>query len=76
MVPLDDIFSFCCIICTTQLGLEVVVCKCAEGTFNPIIYDTDKDVKRIPVPKQTPAGLPLISDLHLNTEPLTTTLWL
>ena len=41
-VPLDGILSFCCINCTTQLG---VVCKLAEGELNPTVYVTDKDVE-------------------------------
>jgi len=31
-VPLDGIPSFWCVNCTTQLG---VICKLAEGAFNP-----------------------------------------
>jgi len=41
-VPLDDIPSFHCINCNTQLG---VISKLAKGVLNPIIYIIDKDVK-------------------------------
>ena len=42
-VPLDGIFSFWCIDCTTQLG---VICKLAEGSLDPTVYVIDKDIKQ------------------------------
>ena len=41
-VPLDSIPPFCCVNCTTQLG---VISKLAEGTLNPTVLVIDKDVK-------------------------------
>ena len=41
-VPLGAIPSFCCISCTTQLG---VICKLPEEALNPIIYVMDRDVE-------------------------------
>ncbi|KAK4806259.1 LOW QUALITY PROTEIN: hypothetical protein QYF61_013403 [Mycteria americana] len=40
-VPLDDIPSFWCVNCTTQLG---VICKLAEGALNPTVYVVDEDI--------------------------------
>ena len=42
-VPLDGIPSFGCIDCTTEFG---VICKLAEGTFDPTVYVIDKDMKQ------------------------------
>ena len=49
-VSLDSIPSFCHSKCTTQRG--VILSKLGEGTLNPPVDVTDKDV----VPGQTPGG--------------------
>lgn len=41
-VPLDDVSSFCCVNCTTQLS---AVSKLAQGTLNPTAYVIDKDAE-------------------------------
>jgi len=41
-VPPDSIPSFCCVNCTTQLG---VTSKLGEGAFNPTVCLFDKDVE-------------------------------
>ncbi|KAK4827791.1 hypothetical protein QYF61_021744 [Mycteria americana] len=42
-VPLDDILSFRCVNCTTQLG---VVCKLAEGALNLTVNVIDENIER------------------------------
>lgn len=42
-VRLDGVPSFCCVNCTTQLG---IISKFPEGVLSPIINVTDEDVKR------------------------------
>ena len=63
--------SFCNVNCTTQVG---IINKLAEGALDPTVYVIDKDVEVYPI--QTPWGIPLVTGLHLDIEPLTTTLWL
>lgn len=46
----------------------------AEGALNPTIQVTDKDVKEHPYQERS-LRTPLITALHLDLEPLTTTLW-
>ncbi|GAB0197909.1 cAMP-dependent protein kinase inhibitor alpha [Grus japonensis] len=69
-VPLDGIPSLQRVDHTTQLG---VVGKLAEGALNPTVHDADKDVKQCRS-QYRPRGTPLVTVLHLDTEPLTTTL--
>ena len=57
---------------TTQFG---VISKFAEGALNSIVDVIDKDVKE-PSLKTDPWGMPLITGLHLDIEPLMTTLCL
>jgi len=70
-VPLDGIPSFWCVNCTTQLG---VICKVAEGAL-----DLAKSLMKMlnsTGPSTDTCGTPLVTGIHLDIEPLTTTLWL
>jgi len=70
-VPLDGILSFWCVSCTTQLG---VTCKLAEGAL-----DLAKSLMKTlngTGPSTDPCGTPLVTGIHLDIEPLITTLWL
>ncbi|KAK4824907.1 LOW QUALITY PROTEIN: hypothetical protein QYF61_021422 [Mycteria americana] len=42
-VPLDDIMSFWCVNCTTQLG---VICKLAESALNLAVYVIDENIEQ------------------------------
>jgi len=64
-IPLDSITSLYFVICTNQLD---VISKLAEGTLNPTVYVTDKDVEEHWF-KTDPT--PLTTSLHLDAEPLT-----
>jgi len=63
-ISLDGISSFCHIKCITQLG--------AISQLADVIEKMLKDSG----PKTDPWGTPLVTSLHLDTELLTTTLWL
>ena len=63
--------SFCCVNCTTQLG---VISKLAKGTFNSTVCIIDKGVEEHwPYDHWVTS---LVTNLHLDIELLTTTLWL
>lgn len=68
-VSLDGTPSSYCVTCTAQL---CVICKLAEDAHDPTVSVMDKDVEEPSVPGQTS----LVTILHLDTEPLATTLWL
>jgi len=70
-IPVDGIPSFYCVNYTAHLG---VISKLAEDAHNPTM-SLIKTLKNTS-PKSDPCGTPLITSLHLDTEPLTTTLWL
>lgn len=46
----------------------------SEGALSPTIQTTNKDVKEHPYQERSPR-IPLVTALHLDMEPLTTTLW-
>ena len=64
--------SFRCVDCITQLD---VVCKLAEGAFDLTVYVIDEDVKQH-WSHYDRWGTPLVTSLHLDIEPLITTLWM
>jgi len=68
-IPLDGILSFYCVNHTTQLG---VISKLAEVPSSMSLIKMLESTGS----KTDPWGTPLVSDLHLDIEPLTTTLWL
>lgn len=69
--PLDGIPFFSCINGTAQLH---VLCRLAEDTFD-LTVSLIKVLKSTG-PKVESWGTPLITGLHLDTEPLTKALWL
>ncbi|KAK4820500.1 hypothetical protein QYF61_000079, partial [Mycteria americana] len=71
-VPLNGISSLRCVNRTTQLG---VTCKLAEGALDPTVYVID-EILNSTGPNTHPGGTPLVTDLHLDIEPLTTMLWM
>ena len=71
-VPLDGIPSPRRVNLTTQLA---VICILAEGAHNPDVYVIDEDIKWY-LFHYGPRGIPLVTDVHLDIEPLTTTLWM
>ena len=68
-VPLDGIPSFCCVNCTAQLGAisKLLISIPLSVSLITILKSTS--------PKMDPWGVPLITSLHLDTQPLTTALW-
>ncbi|KAK4815789.1 hypothetical protein QYF61_007229 [Mycteria americana] len=70
-VPLDDIPSFWRVNCTTQLG---VICKLAEGALDLAINVIDENIEQHWSLYRPLYRTPLITDLHLDIEPLTATL--
>ncbi|KAJ7410419.1 hypothetical protein WISP_108598 [Willisornis vidua] len=69
-VALDGIPSFKCVNCTTQLG---VICRFTEGAL-----DLSMSLMKIinnAGPNTDPRGTPLVTDVHQDSEPLTTILW-
>lgn len=62
--------SFCCINSTTQLG---AICTLAEGALNSTVQALTKMLNSTD-PNTDPQGTPLVSSIHLDIEPLTTTL--
>ena len=72
-VPLNGIPSFHCDNCTTQFG---VISNLAEGALNSILDVIDKDVKEHQHQERPVGDTPLVTSLHLDTEPLITTLCL
>ena len=67
-VPLDGIPSLQCVDCTTQLG---VIGKLAEGVLSSTVHVADKNVEQ----RQSQyRPLRNVTGLHLDVEPLTTTL--
>ena len=70
-VHLDGILSFRCVNCTTQLG---VICKLAEGALNTTM--SLMKILNSTGPNTDLWGTPLVTDLHLDIELLTTTLWM
>jgi len=69
---LDGILCLWCVDCSPQLG---VISKLAEGALDPTADVTDEDILKSINPSRDPRGTPLVTDLHPNTESLTTTLW-
>jgi len=56
---------------TTQLG---VICKLAEGALDPT--ESLMKILNSSGPIMDPWGKPLVTDLHLDIEPFTATLWM
>ena len=71
-VPLHGVPSFCCVHCTTQLG---VISKLLRVHSIPPSVSLIEMLKSSG-PRMDPWGTPLITGLHLDMEPLTTALWL
>ena len=71
-IHLDGIPSLCAIDCTAQLG---AVSKLLRVLLISLPVSLIKVLKST-TPKTDPQGTPLITSLHLDVEPLTTTLWL
>ena len=72
-VPADNILSFWCVSCTTQLG---VICKLAEGALDPTVCVSLMNILHSAGPNIDPRGTPIVTILHLDIDPLTATLWL
>lgn len=68
-VPLDGIPSFCCVNCTAQI---YVIWKLAN--LIPLSVSLRQTLQSLS--QNRARGTSIITSLHLNTEPLTTTLWL
>ncbi|PKU42161.1 hypothetical protein llap_7535 [Limosa lapponica baueri] len=68
--PLNGILSLRCVNYTPQLG---VICKLAGGALDPTVYVIDEDIEQY-WSNMDPSGTTLVIDLHLDIEPLTTTL--
>ena len=71
-VPLDGIPSFYSVSCTTQLGVISKLLRVHSITSSMSLI---KMLKNIGL-KTDPWGTALITGLHLDIEPLTTTPWL
>ncbi|KAK4825935.1 hypothetical protein QYF61_003447 [Mycteria americana] len=71
-VPLGGIPPLRRVNCTTQLG---VICKVAEGALDLAVNVIDENIEQH-WSQYGPLRTPLINDLHLDTEPLTATLWM
>ncbi|KAK4816395.1 hypothetical protein QYF61_016712 [Mycteria americana] len=71
-VPLDDIPSLRYVNNTTQIG---VIFKFAESFTRSFCLSLMK-ILNSTGPSADPRGTPLVTDLHLDTELLTTTLWI
>ncbi|RMC14133.1 hypothetical protein DUI87_09222 [Hirundo rustica rustica] len=69
-VTLNGIPFFYCVTCTAQL---CVIVKFTEGTWISLSVSLVKALKSIN-PKTEPSGTPLVTSLHLDIEPFTTTL--
>jgi len=70
-VPLDGMLSFWLVNCTAQLG---VICKLAEGTLS--LTMSLMKILNNSGPSMDPWGTALVTSIHLDIKPLTTTLWL
>ena len=70
-LSLNGIPSLWCVDHNPQLG---VINKLAESGLDPTVNVIDEDMKEY-WSSTEPWGAPLITDLHPDTEPLTTTLW-
>ncbi|KAF4803594.1 hypothetical protein TURU_014878 [Turdus rufiventris] len=70
-VPLDGTLSFKGINCTTQLG---VICKLAEGAFDPAVHVIDEDIKQYWCHHRTLKDNSCIDDQKIDLYPLDVTI--
>jgi len=70
-VPVDGILSLRCVDCSTQLG---IICKLAEGALNPAM--SLMNILNTTGPNTDPQGTSLVTDIYLDIELLTITLWM